>query len=394
MCGGQIPPARFKQPRASPQPAHRMTPKILFLYISTSSGHQKAADAIQEALHQAHPSWETQGVDAFSFAYPTIGKIISKSYLEMLRHTPILWDLMYDNPDVEAATREIRDLLNLISLPKMWALLKEHHPQAIVCTQAVPCSVFSAEKRRGKSRIPLIAVVTDFALHAYWVQPEVDLYCVACEEERNYLIQHGVPGEKIAVTGIPVSPSFLRHTPKAKARSLLSLDSKTATLLLMGGSQGLGPLEQLLERLQRSSYQVLVTTGHNREAYRELLQRYRRQRHIRILGYTQQVGLLMDAADLLVTKPGGLTSSEALVKSLPMVIVDPIPGQEERNARFLTKAGTAIQINDPADIVSAVDGLLEHPTRYKKMVEKTRQIAHPYAAMEVTRHISRLLESI
>ncbi len=167
--------------------------RVLFLYISVSSGHQRAAEAVREALSVLAPTWETDGVDAFSFAYPNIGKLIARTYLEILRHTPVLWDFMYDNPDVETATREIRDLLNLISLPKMRKLLKRHNPQALVCTQAVPCSVFAAEKRHGM-KIPLIAVITDFAIHSYWVHPEVDLYCVASEEARKYLIQHGISG--------------------------------------------------------------------------------------------------------------------------------------------------------------------------------------------------------
>ncbi len=125
---------------------------------------------------------------------------------------------MYDNPDVETATREIRDLLNLISLPKMRTLLKRHMPQALVCTQAVPCSVFAAEKRNGLN-IPLIAVITDFAIHSYWVHSEVDLYCVASEEARKYLIHQGMPASKIVVTGIPISPTFLQHVPKRTRQS-------------------------------------------------------------------------------------------------------------------------------------------------------------------------------
>src|SRR5271165_4998251 len=138
--------------------------RVLFLYISPSSGHQHAADAVREAFSIMAPGWETFGVDSFSYAYPKIGKLIARTYLEVLRRTPVLWDFVYDNPDVETATREIRDVLNLISAPKMKSLLQRYNPQALVCTQAVPCSVFAAEKRRGDITIPLIAVITDFAI--------------------------------------------------------------------------------------------------------------------------------------------------------------------------------------------------------------------------------------
>jgi processive 1,2-diacylglycerol beta-glucosyltransferase len=359
-----------------------------------SSGHQRAADAVRESLAMLAPEWETEGIDAFSFAYPTIGKLIARTYLEILRHTPVLWDFVYDNPDVETATREIREVLNLISLPKMRSLLKRHNPQAIVCTQAVPCSVFAAEKRRGRLNIPLISVITDFAVHSYWVHPEVDLYCVASEEAKRYLIQQGMSASKIVVTGIPISPTFLGHIPKEQARAELELDAKSPTLLVMGGSQGLGPLEEMVDRLHVDSFQSLVTTGVNRDLFRTLQKRYGKDRRVRIFGYTKQVNTLMDASDLLVTKPGGLTSSEALAKGLPMILTNPIPGQEERNARYLLKQGVAEEADEPDDIARMVQGLLHHPTKLKRMVERTRVVAKPYAAMEVARQIFRLIRAI
>src|SRR4051812_23053688 len=174
-----------------------MNKRVLFMYISPSSGHQHAADAVREALALLEPTWETIGVDSFSYAYPKIGKLIARAYMEVLRRTPALWNYVYDNPDVETATREIREVLNLISAPKMKTLVERNDPAAIVCTQAVPCSVFAAEKRRGALSIPLIAVVTDFAIHSYWVYKEVDLYCVASQEARKDLIRYGIEASRV-----------------------------------------------------------------------------------------------------------------------------------------------------------------------------------------------------
>lgn len=367
-----------------------MTPSVLFLYISTSSGHQRAAEAVREALSLLTPSWETAGVDAFAYAYPTIGKLISRTYLEILRHTPIMWNFVYDNPDVVTATREIRDLLNMISAPKMKGLIRRHNPQAVICTQAVPCSVFAAEKRRGQTLPPLIGVVTDFAIHAYWIHKEVDFYCVPSEDVRKQLIQNGISAARVAVTGIPISPMFLKHMSKEQACTHLRLDPKIPTVLLMGGSQGLGPLQDTLDHLQELPIQCVITTGVNRDLFRNLNERYHRHRRIRLFGYTKMVGQLMDAADILVTKPGGLTSSEALAKNLPMIITNPIPGQEERNARYLLKQGVAERADDPKEIANLVKTLLGHPNRLKKMREKARETAKPYAAMEVARHIFKL----
>ncbi len=368
-----------------------MNKRVLFMYISPSSGHQHAADAIREALTLLEPGWESIGVDSFSYAYPKIGKLIARAYMEVLRRTPALWNYVYDNPDVETATREIREVLNLISSPKMKTLVERYDPSAIVCTQAVPCSVFAAEKRRGALQIPLIAVVTDFAIHSYWIYKEVDLYCVSSEEARQDLIRAGIEAARVVVTGIPISPKFLKHRRKEQVRSRLGLDPHAPTVLMMGGSQGMGPLQETLEKLIDLDLQCLVATGLNRELYRLLKKTHGRQKGVRIYGYTKRIATLMEAADLLISKPGGLTSSEALAKNLPMVITNPIPGQEERNARYLQNQGVADQADSPEDIARCVKNLLTHPARLQKMIEATRAISAPYASIEIARWVCRLI---
>ena len=311
----------------------------------------------------------------------------------MLGNKKAIWALLYDKPDVEESTREIREVLNLISAPKMKKLVRRHNPAALVCTQAVPCSVFSAEKRRGNITIPLIAVITDFAIHSYWVYDEVDLYCAPTEDVRRDLIRRGIRADRVVVTGIPISPAFLRHTSKASARTRLKIDAQKPTLLVMGGSQGMGPLQETLDHLRELPVQCLVITGMNRDLYRSLHERFRREKRIRIFGYTRMINLFMDAADLLITKPGGLTSSEALAKHLPMIITNPIPGQEERNSDYLQKRGVAERADEPEEIANIVRDLLEHPAKLKKMQEATRQNATPYSAIEVSRHIVRPVDA-
>jgi len=369
-----------------------MTTRILFMYVSASSGHQRAADALREAMSLLAPTWETVGVDSFTYVYPNIGKLVSRTYLEILHRTPALWDFIYDNPDVEMATREVRDLLNLLSARKMKKLVNRHAPSAIVCTQAAPCSVFAAAKRRGKLHVPLVAVVTDFAMHSYWIYDEVDLYCVPSEEVRMTLVKQGVPSARIVVTGIPISPVFLQRIPRERVLAGLKLDPRRKTLLVMGGSQGMGPLQDLIERLLPLDLQMLVLTGLNRDLFRTLNGRYKRERRVRVLGYTKTVHRLMDAADLLITKPGGLTSSEALAKGLPMIISNPIPGQEERNAAYLVRRGVAERADDPAEAANLTAAILRNPVRWRKMADATRKIAMPYASLEIARHIFRLAQ--
>ncbi len=149
----------------------------------------------------------------------------------------------------------------------------------------------------------------------------------------------------------------------------------------------------MVDHLQAYSFQILLTAGVNRDLFRDLQKRYGKDRRMRIFGYTKMVNMLMDASDLLITKPGGLTSSEALAKGLPMIITNPIPGQEERNGRYLLKHGVAEEAHDPEEIARLAQTLLNHPTKMKRMTEKTKEIATPYAAMEVARHVFRLIRS-
>ena len=358
-----------------------------------SSGHQRAADAVRESISLLSPSWETEGVDAFSYVYPHIGKMVSKSYLDVLRYTPKIWNYIYDNPDVVTATQEIREVLNLISWPKLKGLYKKQSPQAIVCTQAAPCSVFASEKRKGKVTVPLVAIVTDFAVHSYWVYDTVDLYCVASEDTRRELIRRGVSASKIAVTGIPISPAFLQKQTKEAARAKLELDPNKSTVLVMGGSQGMGPLLETLDQLHALPAQFIVSAGVNKNLLKQLQKRWGRDRRVKIFGYSDAINTFMDAADLLVTKPGGLTSSEAMAKGVPMIVTNPIPGQEERNARFLLKHGVAERADESTDIIEAVRSLIQHPLKLKRMAERTKEIARPYAGMEIARHLFRLVSS-
>lgn len=359
-----------------------MTDRILFFYISAFSGHQRAADAIREALAHSSLAVTTEGIDSFTYAYPLIGRLVARAYIEVLKHTPQIWEYLYDNPDVEAATRELRDLLNIMNSPKVERLLQHWKPNALVCTQAVPASVIAAQKRRGKLNLPFIAVITDYAVHSYWLYPEVDLYLVASEDVKRDMIRRGTKPQRIRVTGIPISPRFLTAIPKKDARLRLHLDPDRLTVLLMGGSQGLGPLSETLAALRGDplGIQCIVVTGLNRPLYRELKHRFGQERRVRILGYSQAIPRFMDAADVIVTKPGGMTSSEAMAKALPMIITSPIPGQEERNARYLLRQGVAERANSVDELVPLVRLLFQRPERLQRMASRAALVARPRAA--------------
>lgn len=365
--------------------------RVLFLYASPNSGHRACADALRKSLGAVFPGIETAGADAVSVLYPTLGPLIEKTYLEILKHTPQIWSFLYDNPEIEEITREFRQLFSFFNTPKVKGMITDHEPSVIVCTHAVPCGIVAEQKRRGTVRVPLVAVVTDFAVHSYWVYPEVDLYIVANEESRRTLAARGIEASRIQVTGIPVDPAFSEKRIVREARQELGLDENAPAVLLMGGARGLGPIADMAEQVLRvkPEPQILIVTGLNKDLENRLAALSGRD-NVHVYPYTQDVPLLMNAADVIVTKPGGLTSSEALIKELPMVIVNPIPGQEERNAQYLTSHKAAIRLRNIRNLKRLIERMLARPDRLLRMTQNARALAKPRSSEAAARAIAAL----
>ncbi len=370
--------------------------KLLFLYMVPATGHQRAAEAIMKASVQMNPRVDCVGLDAGNQAYPLIGNMFNRMYLQLIQRTPAIWDYLYDNPDVEEVTREMRQIFTLFSSMRLKKILKVHHPEAVICTQAMPAIAMATLKRRGILKVPLIGVVTDFGVHAYWYQNEIDLYLVGHEDIKEEMVNRGVSAHRIRVTGIPIDPHFGETTDPSLVRSRFRLAANRKTILVMGGSHGLGSLDDVVKGLKMIpiNFQTIVVCGRNKSLQKRILHLVRGEEGFRVLGYVKDMAELMGAADLIVTKPGGLSTSEALAKELPMVLTDPIPGQEQRNVQFLTRHGVAKLANNRDELVHLVSDLLRHPKQITAMQQRARLIGKPYAAWEAARSTFSLLNQI
>lgn len=367
---------------------------ILFMYMVPETGHQKAADAIIKALGYMDPMTTSIGVDAGSQAFPVLGGVLNRVYLRMLKSAPGIWDYLYDNPDIEELTRDAREFLTLISSFRTRGILKKFQPSTVVCTQAVPATALAAERKKGNFKGPLVCVVTDFGVHTYWYHQEVDLYLVAHEDLKKEMVARGIREQKIRVTGIPVMPNFGMTTDPTEERRKLKLHLHKKTLLVMGGSQGLGSMDELVRGLRMIpyDYQMVVVCGRNRPLYKSLSQLRDHDGNLTVLGYVKDMSSLMGASDILITKPGGLTCSEALAKQLPMVITNPLPGQEEKNVSFLTRHRVAIYAQTQEDVIHSASDLLRHPKKIQAMRHHIRWVAKPHAAWEAARTIIDLVK--
>ena len=374
-----------------------MTRRILFLYLTKHSGHYAAAVAIEEAARALDPKLESMLLDSFSHANPMLSRVTMRAYLAILKTAPEIWELMYDNPEFKERTAKIRELLNRGNSKKLQRLLAEFRPDVVVCTQAFACGVLASWKQATGNGWPvLVGVLTDFVAHRYWAHEKVDLYIAPNEETKATLTSQGVRPERARVIGIPISDKFSQTVDKAAVIRNLKLRPGLPKILVMGGSLGLVPMKSVIRKLDRlpQPFDIIAVTGNNEELKEQLERKGRRLRHHTIiLGFVQNVHELMDIAEIVVTKPGGITTAECLVKQLPMVIINPIPGQEAKNTEFLLAHDVAVQAEDANDVMLYVDEFLRNPAKLHRMREAARALGRPHAAHDAAHEILSLLAS-
>lgn len=370
--------------------------RVLFLYATKNSGHKRAADAIRHELARLDPAIRTTGMDFFTHHYPHLSPFFFRMYVDLMRSLPHVWDYVYDHPDIAAATKELRAFLNLLNVPKLRTLVRREKPDAIVCTQSVPAGFLAQEKKKNRIAVPLFAVITDFVANPYWPVTHVDGYFVPHEDIRQQLMARGVPSQRIMVTGIPIDAAFAVEHDRAAARARLSIRPSETAVLVMGGSHGLGQIEGAVHALSDSGapLHTIVVAGHNRALQRRLIKRYAAHRSLTVIGVSTAVAELMDAADVLISKPGGLTSSEALAKGLPMIMVAPLPGQEERNAEFLVRHRVALRCTDVKSLGLMVGDLFGHPATLRRMKAQALTLGRPHAARDAASHIMNAVKSV
>lgn len=372
-----------------------MTKRILFLYLTKHSGHYAAAVAVEETLRRRDPSMESMLLDSFSHANPVLSKVTLRAYLAMLKAAPEIWEFMYDNPEFKERTKAIRNILNRGNSRKLQRLLAEFRPHAVVCTQAFACGVLASWKRKTGNTTPrLIGVLTDYVAHRYWADDMVDLYIAPNDETRDTLVSQGVLPERVAVHGIPVRDQYLRPVDKAALLKRMNLKPDLPKVLLMGGSLGLGPMKSVIRKLDRlpQPFEILAVTGKNEELKERLERRGRKLRHpTRIMGFVENVHELMEVAEIVVTKPGGITTAECLIKQLPMIIINPIPGQEQKNTDFLLTHHVAVQAETASDVMLFVDDFLRNPEKLRRMRDAAQTLGRPHAATDAAESILQLL---
>jgi len=368
-----------------------MQPKrIILMYISEVSGHRSATMAVERALREISPKCEILNINAFNYTNPISEKVINRIYMEVIKYTPKVWDYLYDNPNIVRALEKIKKRVHKSNSPKLKKLFDGFKPDLVVCSQAFPCGMVADYKKVYNSKLPLVAVLTDYIPHSYWVYDTVDYYITPSEEVSERLAKKGIDPSRIRAYGIPFDHKFNQKVDREGILHKLNLDPHKPAVLIMGGGQGLGPIKTIVRSLEKTKndIQELIVTGTNKKLYRSLKRRIKRyKKQIHLFGFVHNIHELMHISKLIISKPGGVTTAEVLSAGLPMVIVKPIPGQEANNTDFLTHKGAAVKVDEPREVYSVIDSLLADERKRESLKLCASKIAKPNASMDIARLI-------
>jgi processive 1,2-diacylglycerol beta-glucosyltransferase len=369
--------------------------RILIATVTAGGGHLQAAAALEEAWTTVHPSDGVTRVDLLDLVPKLQRKVYAEGYVKLIAHAPELWELFFNRTDNPKRLRKLGTFRRRFAEHtnrKFVRLLKQFAPDVVLCTHFLPLEVLGALKsKRGADHPFVVCVITDFEAHALWMEPAVDLYCVAAEETKARLIARQVESGRIAVTGIPIAERFSGPIDAAVVRRRCGLRDDLPTILVLGGGFGMGPVAEILESLDRveREFQIVVVAGRNVALRRELAGRdHHHPTHV--LGFVSNMHEIMSVADLIITKPGGLTTAEALALGKPLFILNPIPGQETANSDFLLERGAAAKANRVEDLPFRIDRLLGSP-RLHEMAASARALGRPGAARAICAAVNNSL---
>ena len=370
--------------------------QLLILSVSAGNGHVRAAQALCATAEAQMPPCSAIHIDAMAHVASGFRKVYTDWYVQLVNRAPEVWSYLHQKADStphSATSQRLRRGIERVSAGPLLREIRRIRPQAIVCTHFLPAELLMRERAKGRIDCPVWLQVTDYDLHNMWLVPDMQGYLAATEEVAFRMRARGLPADRIHVTGIPVMPVFSRPDAPALARDAnavrLGLDPARTVVLMASGGGGMGNLPAMVARVLTldgpgSDFQVIAVAGRNVAAY-EALQALalRHPGRLVAVGFTDEMEKLMAAADLVVTKPGGLTISECLALGKPMLLVSPIPGQEEHNAGFLMEEGAAWLAYDTIGLEYKLAALMAAPAKLARMAQKSRALGKPDAARNV-----------
>lgn len=368
-----------------------MNRRILVMSAAVGAGHLRAAQAVELALRQTHPDAQIENIDVLELTNAPFRRIYGQAYIDLVNKAPHVLGYMYDMLDRPSRsgrnrTDRFRLAFTKLNLKRFIDMLCDNPPDLVINTHFLPAEIVAHLRREGECDIPQVTVTTDFEAHRLWVNEPCECYFTATDESAEGLTGWNIPRNKIFATGIPIHPVFTELKDRRDLQRKHQLAEDRPVVLQLAGGFGVGPIERIYRQILaiQSPLQVIVVTGRNAAAREQLSAIDAPPRHrTKVIGFTDQMDELMRSADIVVSKPGGLTTSECLACGAAMAIVDPIPGQESRNSDYLLENSAAIKVNNLSSLTYKLEQLINDGERLTRLRENARRLAHPRAAFDV-----------
>ncbi len=398
--------------------------KVLILSATTGGGHMTAANALKDYIKSQQPDSEVMIEDTLQYVSPFLNKAVTGGYVYMAKNTPILYGSVYSSTDKKTPLNKTVELTTTILRNKLYPLVEQFSPDIVITTHPFAAEMITALKTRGLVNLPVINIITDFAVHKAYISDGVDAYIVSSREMVDDIVSRGVSRMRVYPYGIPVKPVFFNDIDREEAFRNEGLDPGLPTILIMAGSFGVTDILKIYHKIVKSpeDFQVIVITGKNEKLY-ETFERYLNKISIRntllelkeltrskplphekiikrkkpvkatkLMYYTTEVEKYMHMADMIVTKPGGLTVSESIAVGLPMAIFKAIPGQEEQNAEFLVKKNMAVRLEKNNSCTELITDLLKNRERLESMKRSIKSFSKGNSAEHIYKLMLELTE--
>ncbi len=354
-----------------------------------------AAAALEAACSDFKPSLTVRNVDLLDYSGDLVKFLYGKMYIDVVKLIPELYAYSYKHYEPAKKFIKPRFLIDRFRHSAFFELVEDFDPELILCTHFIPAGLVENYRRKKKKAFKIAVTLTDYEFHPLWVAPNIDRYFTATEEVKHSLIYYGVEPERIIASGIPIHPKFSEVKDKAKLRRKYQMAEGQPIILVSAGSFGITPLQEVMDELGTigEEFQIMVVCGKNADLEKELQAKQKIQPRLRkVFGFIDFMHELMAISDVLITKPGGITVSESLAMGLPLIFVEPIPGQEEANADYVVEHGAALKARNVSSLIYKLQRLLKGPERLRAMSRRALEISHPHAAGLIAAEIARILK--
>jgi processive 1,2-diacylglycerol beta-glucosyltransferase len=369
--------------------------RIAILTLSVGAGHLRASQAIHQALHDGADDLDVRTIDVLDLASPWFHRLYVRPYWWMVQHAPWAWRKIFNWRQRKRHEATAPDWVFRWGCQKVLSRLRSFRPHLVIVTEVGAAELAALGRREGWFNASILAAQTDFHTVLPWVKPEVDVYCVGSDEAKHQLIGWGVSSNRILTCGVSIDPAFTLTFDRAELRRALGLDVRRPVVLVMGGGMGPATIEAVIRSLEvcPQPIQVIAVAGRSPLLLKQL-ESLRRQiaLDLHIFGWTETIPEFMGAASVLITKPGGVTTAEALAAGVPTILTYPIPGTEEHHLRLLVGREVALAASNPEEIPVLVSRLLETPEEREKLIRQAKEMARPDAAYAVAQVARALLE--